>query len=152
MTFQQTFAVASLSTLVGCGLIGNYQNIYFYPVNQENLSQALKGTIYNLSGKIKLTSPKGEEYTGDLFRPGRPQDPSDSLYSMELEFPRNWDQVYGDSYFSKHILGSSGCSRGKLVSSSGAFIYVEIIRPNPKSNERLGVAIDNNRLIYKITF
>ena len=152
MTFKLLLVASSLLAFVGCGLIGNYQSIYFYPMNTTNPSQSFKGTIYNLRGRIKLTSSVGEEFNGELFSINRPEDPSDTLYSNELGFPKNWNTVYGDNYYSKNILGSKRYSRGKLVGTSGGIVYVEIIRPNPNSNERLGVAIDSNRQVYKITF
>jgi len=152
MNLRRLLVVSSLFAFIGCGFIGNYQSIYFYPMNTTNSPQSFKGTIYNLSGKIKLTSSGGEEYSGELFSINRPEDPSDSLYSNELGFPKNWNTVYGGNYFSMNVLGSKRYNRGKLVGTSGGIVYVEIIRPNPNSFERLGVAIDSNRQVYKIAF
>jgi hypothetical protein len=152
MALKRLLMVSSLFAFTGCGLIGNYQSIYFYPINTTNPTQSFKGTIYNLSGKLKLTSSGGEEYSGELFSINRPKDPSDSLYVNELGFPKNWNTVYGDGFFSMNVLGSKRYSRGKLVGTSGGIVYVEIIRPNPTSYERIGVAIDSNRQVYKITF
>ena len=152
MILKRLLVISFLFALMACGLIGNYQNIYFYPVNTTNPSQSFKGTIYNLSGRIKLASSSGEEFNGELSSISRPVDPSDSLYLNELRFQKNWDTVYGDNFYSINIIGSKRYSRGKLVGTSGGTAYIEIIRPNPNSNERLGVAIDSNRQLYKITF
>lgn len=152
LTLRQLLVVSSLSSLIGCGLIGNFQNIYFYPMKTSSQTHSFKGTIYNVSGKIKLTSSSGDQYEGTLFSISRPEDSSDPLYLTELGFPKNWNMVYGDNFYSKNVLGSNRYFRSKLVSSSGAYVYVEIVRPNPKSDERIGVAIDSNRDVYKITF
>ncbi|WP_316415595.1 hypothetical protein [Mesoterricola silvestris] len=145
-------SIPFLSALLGCGIIGNYQRINLYPVNSTGMNQPLNGTIYNLSGKIKLTLANGTEYQGELFKVARPQDPSDTLYSDKLGFPKNWDAVYGDHYYSKNVLGSERYWRCNLTTTSTDSIYLEIIRPNLNSDIRLGVAVDSKGQAYKVTF
>jgi len=154
MSFKWIFTAALAASLLAlsaaCGFVGNFQAIHFYPVGSD--ASALKGTIYNLSGKIKLTSTAGEDYAGELTMVNRPADPTDALYDQELAFPKAWDAVYGDHFHSKTILGARLRSRGKLVGPSGNLLYVEIVRPHLQSDERLGVAVDGRKRVYKITF
>jgi hypothetical protein len=145
--------VASLLFLgTACGLVGNFQAIHFYPVGAQASTAALTGTIYNLSGKIKLTSAGGEAYAGELAMVGRPTDPTDAQYTQELAFPKAWDAVYGDHFHSKTVLGAKLLSRGQLVSPSGVTLYVEIVRLHSNSDARIGVAVDGKQQVYKVTF
>lgn len=160
MMSKQSFKLTSKQVLVAsllllgsaCGLVGNFQAIHFYPAGSNASAQAFTGTIYNLSGKIKLKSANGEGYEGELAMVNRPTDPTDARYLQELAFPKAWDAVYGDHFHSKTILGAKLLSRGKLVSPSGSLLYVEIVRLHSNSDERIGVAVDGKQQVYKVTF
>lgn len=150
LTPKHLLAVSLLVSGTACGLVGNFQAIHFYPVGSN--ASALKGTIYNLSGKIKLKSASGEAFEGELAMVSRPADPTDALYIQELAFPKAWDAIYGDHFHSKSVLGTKLLSRGKLMSPSGSILYIEIVRLHSNSDERIGVAVDGKQQIYKIAF
>lgn len=152
LTPRHLMAAALLFLGTACGFVGNFQTIHFYPVGSNAPAMAFKGTIYNLSGKVKLTSAGGEDYAGEVAIVNRPADPRDALYLQELGFPKAWDAVYGDHFHSKSVLGAKLLSRGQLVSPSGSTLYVEIVRLHSNSDERVGVAVDGQRQIYKVTF
>lgn len=152
LTPRHLLATSLLLLCTACGFVGNVQAIHLYPVGAPASTQALTGTLYNLSGKIKLTSADGEAYAGELAMVSRPTDPTDAQYTQELAFPKAWDAVYGDRFHSKTVLGARLLSRGKLVSPTGNSLYVEIVRLHSNSDERVGVAIDGQRQIYKVTF
>ena len=152
LILRHLLAASLLFLGTACGFVGNFQAIHFYPVGAQASTAALTGTIYNLSGKIKLTSANGEAYAGELAMVARPSDPTDARYTQELAFPKAWDAVYGDHFHSKTILGAKRLSRGQLVSPSGSTLYVEIVRLHSNSDERIGVAVDGKRQVYKVTF
>lgn len=152
LTPKHLLVISLLILGTACGLIGNFQAIHFYPVGSNAPAMAFEGTIYNLSGKIKLKSVGGEDYTGELAMVNRPADPTDALYLQQLAFPKAWDAVYGDHFHSKSVLGAKLLSRGKLVSPSGSSLYIEIVRLHSNSDERIGVAVDGKQQVYKIAF
>lgn len=152
MKKRMLLGVLLLSAIMGCGIIGNYQNIYFYPTNSSNANEFMKGTVYNLSGKIRITSTNGDEYLGELVKVLRPQDPTDSFYAVELGFPKIWDTIYGDQYYSKNVMGLERYWRCTLTSSSNKPLYIEAIRPDAHSDKRFGVAVDTKGHAYKVIF
>lgn len=152
LTPRHLLVVALLFLGTACGFVGNFQAIHFYPVAAQASTAALSGTIYNLSGKIKLTSAGGEAYAGTLAMVARPTDPTDAQYTQALAFPKAWDAVYGDHFHSKTVLGAKLLSRGQLVSPSGSTLYVEIVRLHSNSDDRIGVAVDGKQQVYKVTF
>jgi hypothetical protein len=148
----KVWAVLGLASCLGCGLIGNYQSIYFYPVGPTPSHAAVKGTIHNLSGRVELKMPEGRTYTGNVASVARPADPTDPLFMKELDFPKGWDAVYGEGYYRSVVYGSNLCFRGKLVSDSNDPIFVEIVRLDPHSMERVGVALTSDKRLFKVTF
>jgi hypothetical protein len=152
LTSRQVLVASLLFLGTACGFIGNFQSIHFYPVGSNAPAMGFEGTIYNLSGKVKLKSVGGEDYAGEVAMVIRPADPTDALYLQQLGFPKAWDVVYGDHFHSKSVLGAKLLSRGKLVSPSGNTLYVEIVRLHSNSDERIGVAVDGKQQIYKIAF
>jgi hypothetical protein len=147
---QISLALASI-TLVGCGIVGNYSSIYFYPTATKTSEPKLQGTLYHLTGTVKLATPDGQEFVGTLKSIERPKDPNDSMFSTELSFPKYWDSIFGESFYSKNVLGERSYRRSILTSASGRHMYIEALIEYKERPRVIGVALDENKQVYKVT-
>ena len=150
LTKRIALALATIS-VVGCGIIGNYSSIYFYPTATKTSESTLQGTLYHLTGKIKLATPDGQEFVGSLKAIERPTDPNDTKFSAELTFPKHWDSIFGDNFYSKNVLGERSYRRSVLTSASGKHMYMEALVEYKERPKVIGVAIDENHQTYKVT-
>ncbi len=65
-----------------------------------------------------------------------------------------WDTVYGQGFYTAHILGSKLHVESTLTGSKGTILHVELYRPDTEEglNEIKGVGIDSSGNIFKLVF
>ncbi|MEI9977251.1 MAG: hypothetical protein WDO73_37480 [Ignavibacteriota bacterium] len=65
--------------------------------------------------------------------------------------PAIWDQIYGEGYYTAHVLGAKLHAQALITGSRGSTLSVEFYRPDAIPQVQ-GVAKDSNGNTYKMTF
>lgn len=122
--------------------------LYLHPVKGPVVSQSPNTAITAVttgigSGSITFQLPQGEACSGPWER--IPQDQPAS------ELSASWDQVYGEGYFTKHVLGSKWRGKSKITGNQHSEFQLEFYRDTPKGSPLLGVAVDAAGNVYKVT-
>ena len=121
--------------------------VYLHPVKGALASQqppvAITGITTGFgSGTISLQLPGGESCTGNWVPV--PQEQGD------LGLASSWDQVYGDGFFTRHVLGSRWRGAATLRGDKGSEFRLEFYRGDAKENPMLGVARDSAGNLFKV--
>ena len=122
--------------------------LYFYPVKGPMVNQYPNAVITGFStgfssGSISFQLPSGESCQG-AWEP-IPQNQADSSLASY------WDLVYGNGYFSKHVLGAKWRGKSKIKGNQGSEFQLEFYRDTNKDAPLLGVARDAAGNVYKVT-
>jgi len=138
----------SVSVLSGCLIMVPG---HLYPV-QGPLSTVTPMPIYTVvingvgnSGTVSTTL--GTRPVRGSWSVLRPDDPSANSMAAE------WDKVYGNGFFTAHVLGAPLLARGTLAGKGDSALTVQFIdaRGDALAHAR-GVATDNAGNLYKLTF
>ncbi|WLT32321.1 hypothetical protein [Geothrix sp. PMB-07] len=122
--------------------------LYLHPVKGPSGSQYPGTTITAVStgitsGSISFQLPSGESCKGQ-WEP-IPQNQSGSGLAD------SWDLVYGQGYFTKHVLGAKWRGKSKIAGNQRSEFLLEFYRDTSKDAPLLGVATDAVGNIYKVT-
>lgn len=120
------------------------------PVASARLSGAFN------SGSIKVTLSDGEVFQGRWSVAPRPGGPGATMPNNDMASV--WDTVYGQGFYTAHVLGQKLYVQTTLTGSKGTTLKVEMYRSyGREANESApasirGVAKDSAGNIYKVTF
>ncbi len=122
--------------------------LYLYPVKGPIVIQYPNAAITGfstgiVSGSISFQLPSGESCKG-AWEPIS----QDQTYS---NLASHWDVVYGDGYFTKHVLGSKWRGKSKISGDKGSEFQLEFYRGAAKDSPLLGIAKDTAGNVYKVT-
>lgn len=122
--------------------------LYLHPVKGPMMNQYPNAAITGFStgfssGSISFQLPSGETCKG-TWEP-IPQVQSDSSLASY------WDLIYGEGYFTKHVLGSKWRGKSKLIGNKGSEFLLEFYRGIPEDSPLLGIAKDTAGNVYKVT-
>ncbi|HJV38527.1 MAG TPA: hypothetical protein VJ528_06795 [Geothrix sp.] len=122
--------------------------LYLHPVKGPMVNQHPNAAITGFStgigsGSISFQLPSGESCKG----PWEPI-PQDQAGSNLASY---WDLVYGEGYFTRHVLGSKWRGKSKITGDKGSEFQLEFYRGAPKDSPLLGVATDAAGNVYKVT-
>ena len=150
-----------LLTLWICILSGCYLNGHLYPV-QGPLAAQTPPPVFNArmsgafnSGNLTVTLTDGEVCKGAWGSVNQSQPAGDGNgASAAPNMSSAWDTVYGQGFYTAHILGAKLHVHGVLTGNKGTILHVELYRPDTPNglNEIKGVGVDNNGNIYKLAF
>lgn len=142
----------SLCLLVLSGCIPFIPNLtpklYLHPVKGPIVNQHPKTAITGFStgiksGSISFQLPSGESCKGAWEAITQSQGDS-GLVS-------DWDLVYGEGYFTKHVLGSKWRGKSKIIGDKGSEFQLEFYRGVVQDSPLLGIARDTAGNVYKVT-
>jgi len=122
--------------------------IYLYPVKGPIIAQSPNVAITGfstgiMSGSISFQLPSGETCKG-AWKP-IPQTQTDTSLAS------HWDLVYGEGYFTKHVLGSKSRGKANIYGDKGSEFQLEFCRGVAQNAPLLGIATDTAGNIYKVT-
>lgn len=122
--------------------------LYLYPVKGPIVAQypdaAIKGFSTGVSsGSISFQLPSGETCKG-AWEP-IPQSQTNT------NMAGHWDLVYGEGYFTKHVLGSRSRGKSKIYGDKGSEFQLEFYRSVAQDAPLLGIAKDTVGNVYKVT-
>ena len=156
--FRVKKSAAAFLLLLAGTISGCYLNGHLFPVRGPLASMTPPPTLsarvsgeFN-SGNMSVTLPDGEICKGQLSTVS--QNPAQNNGHQGASLASAWDSVYGQGFYTAHILGAKLLLRGRLTGNNGAFLVVELYRPvTPKGvGEVKGVGSDNSGNIFKIGF
>jgi hypothetical protein len=107
------------------------------------------------SGNLTVTLTDGEVCKGAWSTVNRnPTAGAGNGASSAPDLPSAWDAVYGQGFYTAHILGAKLHVQGVLTGNKGTILHVELYRPDTPNglNEIKGVGMDNNGNVYKLAF
>jgi hypothetical protein len=144
-----------------CILSGCYLNGHLYPV-QGPLAAQTPPPVFNArmsgafnSGSLTVTLTNGEVCKGawSMVNQNQPAG-AGSGASSAPNLSSAWDAVYGQGFYTAHILGAKLRVQGVLTGNKGTILHVELSRPDTPNglNEIKGVGADNNGNVYKLAF
>lgn len=145
--------------LFACAVSGCYMNLRLYPVQGALATQipspifAAKLTGAFNSGHMTVTLTNGEVCKGAWGAVNRaPTQGNTGSATTTADLSSAWDAVYGQGFYTSHILGSKLHVQGVLTGTKGTVLSVELYRPDTSDglNEVKGVARDNKGNLYKI--
>lgn len=122
--------------------------LYLHPVKGPMATEHPQATITGFStgfssGSISFQLPSGEACKG-AWEPIPQDQPGSSLAAT-------WDLVYGEGYFTNHVLGSKWRGKSNITGSKGSKFLLEFYRGMPKDSPLLGIAQDAAGNVYKVT-
>jgi len=107
------------------------------------------------SGKFYADLQNDEVFHNDECK-GRWKAATPPLPLVANDMASVWDTVYGDGYYTTHILGAKTCARGSgACKKQGTVLDAEICLIEDKQNRKgtkVGVAKDSKNSIYKMFF
>lgn len=139
----QLMAVAGAMLLAGCAPLGLGR---LYPVSGPIITQTPPPIYEVVLGPgllAQVTLPNGQVYNGQR-QTFKPDDPAASAMRTD------WDQVYGQGFFTARILGNSGLWHYNLTDAQGKHLAVEVLVGSDAYHE--GVARDEEGDVFKLTF
>jgi hypothetical protein len=165
--FTLTASLASLCVL-SFTLSGCMQFAHLYPI-QGPLSQQTPPPIYSAkmtgvinSGGITAKLANGEQYSGQWQAESANALAKQSNAGVKPPFDLSpeWDTVYGQGFYTAHVLGAHLFVRTTLTGKQGGALHAEMISQpvesaNPKdvAPPRIeGVAKDDKGNVYKMAF
>jgi len=121
--------------------------LYLYPVKGPIVNQYPNAAITGFStgiasGSISFQLPSGESCKG-TWEPISQNQTDSSLAS-------HWDFIYGEGYFTKHVLGSKWRAKSKITGDKGSEFQLEFYRDAAHDSPLLGVAKDTVGNVYKV--
>jgi hypothetical protein len=150
--------------LFGIGLISGCQlNGHLFPV-QGPLASLAPPPVYSVkmtgainSGNLVVALADGEKFSGpwkQLSVNARTQSAGDA---SSFNLASAWDTVYGQSFYSAHVLGTRLFTRTLLTGSQGTVLQVEMYKQEDHREDATtsgirGVAKDSKGNIYKLVF
>lgn len=148
--------LSAVSTLSGC-----YLNGRLYPVQGPLASQTpppifsvrMSGAIS--TGTLTVTLANGEVCKGAWGMVNRnPTRGGQGAAQAPPNLLAAWDTVYGQGFYTAHVLGAKLHVQAVLTGNKGTIIHAELYRPDTPNglNEIRGVGVDNNGNIYKFSF
>ncbi|MBI1754625.1 MAG: hypothetical protein HY014_18600 [Acidobacteria bacterium] len=122
--------------------------LYLHPVKGPAVSQPPDAAITAVtsgisSGSITFQLPSGESCSG-TWEPVPQNQPASGLAA-------SWDLVYGEGYFTKHVLGAKWRGKAKITGNQRSEFQLEFYRDTTKEAPLLGVAVDAAGNVYKVT-
>lgn len=144
-----------------CILTGCYVNGRLYPVQGPLSAQApppifsarMSGALF--SGNLTIVLADHEVCTGTWGMVSRkPTAGNTSTTKATPDLSSAWDAVYGQGFYTSHILGARLHVQSELTGNKGTILHVELYRPDTQEgiNEIKGVGKDNNGNLYKLVF
>ena len=158
MKTKLALALLGISLISGCQLNG-----HLFPV-QGPLASLPPPPIYSVkmtgainSGNFVIALADGEKFSGpwkQLSVNARSQSAGDAA---SFNLASAWDTVYGQNFYSAHVLGSRLFTRAAMTGSQGTILQVEMYkredgRDDATSSGIQGVAKDSKGNIYKLVF
>ena len=159
MKCSAIFVLLCVSLLSGCATARLYP--VQGPLSQQNPAPVyvakLDGALY--SGSFKVILGNGEVGQGRWGMVPRPNKSSDSGYSASPssgDMATEWDTVYGQGFYTAHVLGAKLHAKAEVTGNQGTVLHVEMYKPD-KVEDRSpgsikGVAKDDKGNIYKVAF
>jgi hypothetical protein len=122
--------------------------LYLHPIKGPITNQYPNAAITGFStgfssGSISFQLPSGESCNG-TWEPIPQNQTEPSLASY-------WDSIYGEGYFTKHVLGSKWRGKSKITGNKGSEFQLEFYRGTPQNSPLLGIAKDTAGNVYKVT-
>ncbi|WP_306591832.1 hypothetical protein [Geothrix sp. 21YS21S-4] len=125
-----------------------HPRLFLYPVkgpfSDQSPALAITASTSGLtSGFISFQLPSGEACEGPWARvpPGQ----------MTSELSGSWDLLFGQGYYTAHVLGSKWHGKSKILGNRGTEFQLEFYREETKDAPLLGVAKDTAGNVYKVT-
>jgi hypothetical protein len=145
----------AVSFLSGC-----YANMHLYPAQgpiatQSPLPVFTAKITGRTSGDITLPFVGGEVCKGHWTRVARVQGPTGQTTSTPSakDMPAVWDAVYGQGFYTSHVLGTWLYGTAVLTGDHGTVMDVEFSSSdNEEHASTRGVARDDKGNIYKVVF
>jgi len=110
------------------------------------------------SGNLSVVLNTGEVLRGRWEQVQRPAKPSSGAASAPSEnMSAQWDLVYGQGFYTAHVLGARLYAKSELKGNQGTVLYAELYKPDKIQDQQnvasiKGVAKDDKGNIYKIAF
>jgi len=96
-----------------------------------------------LSGEIRVSLPGDGSCTGPWSLRGSQQ--------QSFDLAADWDQVFGESYYTAHVLGVREFVRTTLNCTAGSVVHTELSNEKNKRGNTWGVAEDDHGNLFKIS-
>ncbi len=151
----------ALLVLGVCILSGCQFNGRVYPVQGPLATQtpppvfSAKVTGVFSSGHFTVVFANGEECKGTWSMVSqKPTQGAQGSANASPDLSSAWDRVYGQGFYTAHILGAKLHLQSTLTGSKGTILHVELYRPDTEEglNEIKGVGIDGDGDIFKLVF
>lgn len=114
------------------------------PIASQHSNEAITAVATGLtSGSITFRLPGGESCNG-TWEPIPQNQSAPGLASC-------WDLVYGEGYFTKHVLGARWRGKSKITGDQRSEFQLEFYRETHRDAPLLGVATDAAGNVYKVT-
>ncbi|MGB9406332.1 MAG: hypothetical protein WCA89_02285 [Terracidiphilus sp.] len=162
--FALIFTLMSICLISGC-----YRYAHLYPI-QGPLASLTPPPIYTAkitgawnSGNLSVTLANGEVFSGpwkEISVKARTQSAAAGV-PVQFNLASAWDAVYGQGFYTAHVLGTPLFVQAVLTGNQGTVLQVEMYRQehgsdtDPNSAAPLdikGVAKDSNGNIFKMAF
>lgn len=145
-----------------CAMSGCYRYAHLYPIQGPLASQApppvftAKMTGAFNSGSVSVTLANGEVFSGPwkaISVKERAQNATAAKPAVSLASA--WDMVYGQGFYTAHVLGTPLFAQATLTGNQGTLLQVEMYRQEhggdtAASLDIKGVAKDSKDNIYKL--
>ena len=151
-----------------CVLSGCMRFAHLYPI-QGPLAEQTPPPIYSAkltgilnSGGLSTKLGNGEEFTGQWQAQSANALAKESNAGVAPPFnlSREWDAVYGQGFYTSHVLGAHLFARTSLTGKQGGVLQVEMISQPVETADAKevsapvikGVARDDKGNVYKVAF
>jgi len=158
----------AVSLVSFCTLSGCMRFAHLYPV-QGPLAQQIPPPIYSAkltgvinSGGFTAKLANGEQFSGQWQAQSANAlaKQSNAGIAPPFNLSPDWDAVYGQGFYTAHVLGAHLFARTSITGSQGGTLKVEMISQDvasadPKAlnpPEIKGVAKDDKGNVYKVSF
>jgi hypothetical protein len=162
---MKTKFVLALGFFSVCMISGCYRYVHLYPVQGPLAAQApppiyiAKMTGAFNSGNLSVTLTNGEIFSGPWREITVKERAQRAIAGAPGEFSlaTAWDVVYGQGFYTSHVLGTPLFLQTVLTGKMGTVLQVEMYRQDHGSDSSAaidikGVAKDSKGNIYKIVF
>jgi len=152
----------ALLLLIVCTIPGCYRYAHLYPV-QGPLASLTPPPVYTVkmtgvfnSGNVTATLADGEDFSGP-WKAISVKERATAGSPASFSLASAWDTVYGQGFYTAHVLGTHLFAQASLVGKQGAVLQVEMYRQVLTADpgaplDIKGVAKDSTGNVYKLAF